>query len=193
MVNARHYTASETLKDGRPILIRAIRPDDKDALTAGFARLSEDTVYRRFLHNKRDITHQELDDYTDLDFVNHVGLVAVVDEGSQEHIIGGGRYIGFCDKAGKSHAELAFTVVDAYQGLRLATHFLQHLTRIGQFVILSDVTAMDLHKDLHMSREHREVLSDRRKYWKRRTAWTQEVEQRMEQLPRKPEPRSSFQ
>jgi len=132
MVNARHYTASETLKDGRPVLIRAIRPDDKDALTTGFARLSEDTVYRRFLHHKRDITHQELDDYTDLDFVNHVGLVAVVDEGSQEHIIGGGRYIGFCDKAGKSHAELAFTVVDAYQGLGLATHFLQHLTQIGR-------------------------------------------------------------
>ncbi len=132
MVNARHYTASETLKDGRPVLIRAIRPDDKDALTTGFAQLSKDTVYRRFLHNKRDITQQEFDYYTDVDFVNHVGLVAVMEVDDQEQIIGGGRYIGFYDKDGKSHAELAFTVVDTFQGLGLATLFLVHLIQIGR-------------------------------------------------------------
>lgn len=132
MIDARHYSVNETLKNGRPVLIRAIRPDDKDALITGFAQLSEDTVYRRFFHNKRDITQQEFDYYTNIDFVRHVGLVAVVDEGGREQVIGGARYIGFNDEDGKSHAELAFTVVDAFQGLGLATHFLVHLIQIGR-------------------------------------------------------------
>ncbi len=112
--------------------IRAIRPDDKGALMAGFRRLSEDTVYRRFFHNKRDMTPQELEYYTEIDFVRHVGLVAVIEEDGKERIIGGGRYIGFSGPSGESRAELAFTVADDFQGLGLATHFLRHLIEIAR-------------------------------------------------------------
>jgi len=40
MIDAAHYSATETLRDGRTIEIRAQRPQDREAMHEGIARLS---------------------------------------------------------------------------------------------------------------------------------------------------------
>ena len=47
-MDPRHYVASETLKDGTLVTIRAIRLDDADALLKTFNNLDRESVYRRF-------------------------------------------------------------------------------------------------------------------------------------------------
>ena len=43
------HTTTLTLKDGTRMLVRPIVPEDKDLLVEGFARLSPQTRFRRFL------------------------------------------------------------------------------------------------------------------------------------------------
>ena len=57
------------------LLIRRIAPADKDALVAGLGRLSERSVYQRFLSPKPRLTASELRYLTEVDFVDHVALV----------------------------------------------------------------------------------------------------------------------
>ena len=66
------------LSNGTRVLIRPIRPDDKQLLVAGLERLSPETIYRRFLAPKPQFSNGELRYLTELDGRNHVAFVAVL-------------------------------------------------------------------------------------------------------------------
>src|SRR5690606_9918774 len=88
-----HYWAAGALRNGTPIIIRAIRPEDDQALREGFGLLSDQTIYHRFFQAKRDLAEHELRYLTQLDFVDHVGLAAVISNSAGEFIIGVGRFV----------------------------------------------------------------------------------------------------
>jgi acetyl coenzyme A synthetase (ADP forming)-like protein len=123
------YATDELLRDGSSIHIRAIRPQDKPKLRQHFDRLSPESVYFRFLGYKKELTEQELARFTELDFVRHVGLVATLRRGAQEDFIGVGRYVRGDNP---SRAEVAFAVLDEYQGRGIGTLLLTHLARIAR-------------------------------------------------------------
>lgn len=125
----RHYLAEESLLDGRKVVLRAIRTEDKQGLREGFQRLSERSVYLRFFQAKKDLTEQELRYFTELDFENHVGLLAVVSENDEERGIGVGRYIV---EPGTGAAEIAFVVDESHHGQGVGTLLLRHLAKIGR-------------------------------------------------------------
>jgi GNAT superfamily N-acetyltransferase len=129
MMDAANYSVSETLRDGTTLLIRAIRPDDKQRLLQHFQGLSQQSVYYRFFGLKRSLGDDDLFRLTELDFVNHVGLAATVDSAECERFIGIGRYIR-TEKP--SRAEVAFAVLDEYQGHGIGTLLLKHLAKIAQ-------------------------------------------------------------
>ena len=112
MIEPASYSAIETLRDGRKVEIRAQRPVDRDDLTSAIARTSKDSLYRRFFVAKREFSEKEVSFFVDVDFVNHVALVAVAKEGGQAAIVGGGRYV----VVRPGQAEVAFAVIDEYQG-----------------------------------------------------------------------------
>ncbi len=112
MPDAAEYSAAEVLRNGRRIEVRALRPSDRADLLAAVDRTSAQSLYRRFFGARRGFTDQEIAAFLKVDFVRHVALVAVVEEGGQPVIVGGGRYVVV--EPGK--AEVAFTVVDQYQG-----------------------------------------------------------------------------
>ena len=64
------------LKDGTAVRLRLIRPDDKDRLRAGFARLSPESRYLRFFVPKSTLTDAELVYLTETDGVDHVAIGA---------------------------------------------------------------------------------------------------------------------
>jgi RimJ/RimL family protein N-acetyltransferase len=124
-----HYAADAQLRDGCAIHIRAIRPDDKHRLQAHFQALSFDSIRFRFLGAKKDLTPQDLRYFTELDFSNHVGVVAVRRHDGDEEFIGVARYI--CAEDDHRRAEFAVAVVDTWQGRGVGTVLIDHLARIA--------------------------------------------------------------
>lgn len=136
-MEAARYSAIEHTRDGRKIEIRALRPDDRDGLTAAVGRTSAQSLYRRFFGAKRDFSDKEVAFFVNVDFISHVALVAVAEEGCQAVIAAGGRYI--VQQPGT--AEVAFVVTDQYQGQGIGAALLRHLAMIGRDAGLKEFTA----------------------------------------------------
>jgi GNAT superfamily N-acetyltransferase len=126
------YSVAELLRDGRPLTIRAVRPDDKGLVIEALRDVSADSVYRRLFTARRDITAEGLKKITEVDFVNVVALVAVLEKDGNKQIVGGGRYIRSGTSAAGEKAEVAFLVSDAFQGLGIASRVLKHLVIIAR-------------------------------------------------------------
>ncbi len=146
-LNPRVYAVDEVLRDGSPIHIRAITRDDKDLLFEHFSGLSQNSRYTRFFGAKRTLSRQELDRYTELDFDNQVGLAATMRDGDRERFIGVGRYFRMQDR---TRAEVAFAVLDEYQGRGIATLLLEHLRRIANASGILEFTAEVMAANRHM-------------------------------------------
>lgn len=130
---AANYRVVVCTRDGRPIVIRAIRPQDKASLREAFAKLEEQTIQRRFFGAKKELNAQELRWATEIDFVNHVALVAVVEAPGKESIIAVGRYVTLASEPGRAKsAEVAFIVEEDFQGQGIATLLLRRLAAIAR-------------------------------------------------------------
>jgi GNAT superfamily N-acetyltransferase len=128
MIDAANYSATETLRDGRAVEIRAQRSQDREGMLAAIARSSSGSLYRRFFAVRRAFSEKETDHFLDIDFVSHVALVTVANDGGQPTIVGGGRYI----VVQRGQAEVAFAIIDAYQGLGIGSALMRHLVTLGR-------------------------------------------------------------
>jgi RimJ/RimL family protein N-acetyltransferase len=100
------------------ILLRRITPEDKDALVAGLGHLSERSVYQRFLAPKPRLTTSELRYLTEVDFVDHYALVAVLAR-APAVVVGVGRWVRCADVP--TDAEIAIVIADDLQGRGVGT------------------------------------------------------------------------
>ena len=146
MTKASTYSISKTLRDGRLIEIRALKPDDRSAFTSAAGRVSAQSLYRRFFGPKRGFTEKETDFFVNVDFLSHVALVAMTHEDRRAVIVGAGRYI--LVQPGK--AEVAFAVIDEYQGLGIGGALLHHLILIARESGLQQLTAEVLAENVPM-------------------------------------------
>jgi GNAT superfamily N-acetyltransferase len=153
VLEAAKYSAIDLLRNGRRIEIRALRPDDRSELVAAVGRSSAQSLYRRFFGVRRHFTEQEIAFFTKVDFINHVALVAMSKENGRPVIVGGGRYVVL--QPGK--AEVAFAVVDQYQGQGIGAALMRHLVAIARETGIKELTA--------------EVLPDNIPMWHRPLAW----------------------
>jgi RimJ/RimL family protein N-acetyltransferase len=127
MEGVANYSVQERLGDGRQVEIRALRPDDRRGLLSAVGRTSNHTFYRRFFVQRRSFSEDEIAYFLNIDFASHVALVAILMEGDHATVVGGARYIVI--KPGT--AELAFAVIDEYQGLGIGGLLMRHLTSIA--------------------------------------------------------------
>ena len=132
MMDSKNYSVREKLRNGLEVTIRAIRPDDRNALISALKGLDERTLYYRFFGAKQDFSEQELTEATDVDFVRTVALVTCIVDDTGEKIIGAGRYIAFGNAKPPDLAEVAFTVEEDYHGLGIASRIFKHLAGIAR-------------------------------------------------------------
>ena len=144
--NPASYRVEDTDRDGGAIVIRAIRPDDKERLREHARGLSSESVYHRFMAYKRELSEEDLRRFTELDFDHHVGIVAIVSEQGREHAVGIGRYF----RTSKERGEAAFSVIDTHQGRGIGTLLLVHLSRIARLKGITEFEADVLGDNVHM-------------------------------------------
>jgi RimJ/RimL family protein N-acetyltransferase len=105
------HTTIVMLKDGTRMLVRPILPDDKDLLVEGFAHLSPETRFRRFLGYMDKLRPPLLRYLTEIDYADHFAWVGL--EADTGHGIGVARYVRMRDDP--TAAEAAIVVVDEFQ------------------------------------------------------------------------------
>ena len=111
------------LADGSEALVRAVRPEDKPLFVAGWSRLSDESVYRRFLQARSSLSVSELAFFTEIDHVDHEAIGAL-DPASGEGV-GVARYVRETERP--HAAEAAVIVVDTWQHRGLGGKLLRRL------------------------------------------------------------------
>jgi RimJ/RimL family protein N-acetyltransferase len=137
MTEPADYSASATMRDGRPIHIRALRPDDRNAMLAAVARTGTQSLFRRFFGARREFSETEIRFFVNVDFVDHVAIVAEIEEGGKPAIVGGARSIRLDTRT----AEVAFAVIDPYQGQGLGTILMRHIAALAREAGLRELVA----------------------------------------------------
>jgi RimJ/RimL family protein N-acetyltransferase len=137
MSEITNYTARELLSDDSQIEIRALRREDEADMLAAVGKTSAQSLQRRFFASKSHFSDKERAFFMNIDFNNHVALVALAQEEDRPVIVGGGRYVVF--EPGR--AEMAFVVVDAWQGRGIGSILMRHLVKIAGDAGLQELTA----------------------------------------------------
>jgi len=137
MVEAAEYSIREHLRDDRPIIIRALRPDDRAEMLAAIGHTSMQSLQRRFFVPKKGFSEREMAFFLNIDFESHVAIVAEIPEDGSPVIAGGGRYIAIQP----GQAEIAFVVIDAYQGQGIGTILMRHLAVLARDAGLKELVA----------------------------------------------------
>jgi GNAT superfamily N-acetyltransferase len=137
MASLADYSAVEKLRDGATVIIRAFRSADRANFLSAVDRVGPRSRYLRFFALKQDFSEREKSFFLDVDFDSHVALIAVVSEDGRDAIVGGGRYV--LVQPGK--AEVAFVVVDKYQGQGIGGILLRHLIAVARMAGLQSLVA----------------------------------------------------
>ena len=132
MTGAREFSARETLRSGTIVVVRAVRPDDRERIAQAFANLDRNSVYTRFFSYKSELSATELGQIDTMDFVRDVMLVVTTDDSGREAVIASARCIAHDEADGSLTAEVAFTVEEDYHGNGIAGRLLAHLARIAR-------------------------------------------------------------
>ena len=114
-----------TVRDGRSVTIRPVRPGDAGAMEAAFARLSEEARYTRFMAPLNALPPAMLRKAV-RPADSERALVAVAGEGAHGIIVGGARYAVGPDPA---TCEFAVTIAEDWRGTGLASRLLRELIR----------------------------------------------------------------
>jgi RimJ/RimL family protein N-acetyltransferase len=126
------------LRDGSQVLIRQIQPADAALMADGFARLSVQSRWLRFLTSKPELSPAELRYFTEVDHHDHEALAAVNE--TDERGLGVARFIR--DTEHPDTAEVAVTVADDWQDRGLGTELLIKLTNRARQEGIRRFTAM---------------------------------------------------
>jgi acetyltransferase len=128
------YVQPWTLRDGTPVTLRPIRPEDEPLMVTFHETLSARSVYLRWLQRlnlSRRTAHKEMIRMCFIDYDREMALVAdyINPQTGQHEIMGVGSLIK--EQSTKS-AEIALLVADQFQRRGLGTELLRRLIQVGR-------------------------------------------------------------
>jgi len=127
------YIEECIIKDGRKVLLRPVRPEDEPLLRKLFDTFSEETMRFRFFHIIKDISHEILASYCNIDYSREMTIVAEISEKGSRRILGMSRLVAEPDG---EKGEIAIVVGDPWQNLGLGTKMLDHNAKVGRNMML---------------------------------------------------------
>ena len=120
----QEYLRLVTLRDGRSVLIRPIQPSDAPALAEAIESADADTIRRRFLGGRPQVTPELLDFLTTVDYTSRFALVAV--EPASQRGVAIARYEP-AEQDGT--ADVAIAVTPGWRDVGLAAELLRMLAQ----------------------------------------------------------------
>ncbi len=129
---SRSFDRQAALRNGTPVRIRGVRPDDRDKVVAAFGKLDQNSVYTRFFSFKKELSDFDLELLHADRGREDMALMVSLGAGADEIVIAGCRYVVGTAEDGESAAEIAFTVEEDYQGQGIAGMLLDALTEIAR-------------------------------------------------------------
>jgi acetyltransferase len=137
----KKYEMLWTLKDGREVLLRPIKPEDEPLWLEMFQSFSDESIRYRFFQILKDTPHEVRVRYCNIDYDREIAIVAELTEKNRKRILGVGRLS--IEPDGKS-GELAFIVGDQWQGLGLGTKIVDYTLEIAKEMGVETVYAIML-------------------------------------------------
>jgi RimJ/RimL family protein N-acetyltransferase len=137
MIDARRYTATEALRNGQEICIRAGLPDDTDRIIEAFHKLDPESIYLRFFGPKKELSEADICRFREIDFDSRVVLLATINKGGNDTVIASGTYA----RESATRAEIAFIVEEDYHRLGISARLIKHLANIATAAGITTFTA----------------------------------------------------
>ena len=134
------------LRDGSSVVVRAVRPEDRELLLAGFERLGPASRYQRFLAPMAELTDDIVTYLTDVDHHDHEALAAI--DAATGEGVGVARFVRCASRP--DTAEAAVTVIDDWQGRGVGTALLDLLAERAREEGLARFTALLLAENREM-------------------------------------------
>ena len=132
MTGPGDFAVSETLRNGLAVEVRALRADDREKIAKAVRGLDRESIYTRLFSYRKELTETGLDRIMHFDPDSEVVLVVTIGSGTDEIVIGSGRYIVGSGEQRARGAEVAFMVEEDYHGLGIAGRLLRHLAGIAR-------------------------------------------------------------
>lgn len=148
-----HLTRQRVLRDGTPVTIRPIRPEDSGMEQEFVRHLSDDSRYFRFMGGLRELPSEKLRSFTEIDYDRHMAFVAVVTREGRELEIGAARYVATDEP---EHCEFSIVIDDAWQGSGvggLLMFSLQSAARERGFKTMEGIVLAGNHRMLKFARQ----------------------------------------
>ncbi len=117
------------LKDGTPVLLRPMRPEDEPLMAEMLASCSDETLYYRHFRLIKKWTHQMLIRFTQNDYDREIGIGAFGQPPGPEVMMGGGRLVRISER---DAAEFAVLVADPWQGLGLGQKLIERVIEVAR-------------------------------------------------------------
>ncbi len=125
----KEYITSFRMKNGKGVLLRPIRPEDESMEAEMFTKFSEQTQRFRFFTLIKDITHDLLIRYTQIDYDREIAIIAEIEERKKKKMAGVVRLIA--DPYNET-GEFAIVVADPWQNQGLGNKFTDHILEIAK-------------------------------------------------------------
>lgn len=142
----KKYVTQWELKNGTRLNLRPIKPEDEILLAKLFKSLSEETMRLRFFQIIKEIPHETLTRYCNLDYDREVAIVAEI-PWEERQIIGVARTIS---EPGRNRGEFAVVVGDKWQNLGLGSKLVDCIIDIGKEMSLKTLYAYVLADNARM-------------------------------------------
>ncbi|OYT56687.1 hypothetical protein B6U70_03320 [Euryarchaeota archaeon ex4484_162] len=148
------------LKDDSMVKLRPIRSEDEPLMLELFKTFSPDTIKFRFFLPLREITHDDLVRYCNVDYKNEIAIVAELKENNNKRLIGVARLIRDVNK--KNRAEFAVVVGDPWQGKNLGLKLTEYIIEVAKNMGISELYSRVLKDNV------RSLLLSKKLFFKRK-------------------------
>ena len=125
----KKYIRDFTFKNGKKAIIRPIKPEDEPMEIQMFKEFSLKTQKHRFFREIKDITHEMMQRYTQIDYDREIALIAEIDENNKKKMVGVARLK--TDPYNQT-AEFAVVIVDKWQFKGLGNQFTDYILQIAR-------------------------------------------------------------
>ncbi len=148
------YVEPWRLRDGRSVTLRPIRPEDEPMERELIAGLSPESSRFRFFYIIKEITHQMLSRFCNIDYDREMAVIAEHSSDGKRRNVGVGRLIM---EPGGETGEYAIVVADDFQGSGLGLKLLDMLIGIAQDKGLKSIYGIVLNENIKMIELARKV------------------------------------